>query len=246
MSKLPPQIWLGGSVATTAFIVVTFAPTWAAPWIIAGAIYVLFISHYQNWRGALTKQEIDLFMNSVSKNQIGSPPDLKALRVFLEEDQGKEFFMQNLVKLHDDDIKDPQSGQMARPRQVLGTYVRSVVGRLLARGGHPVMTLSRVGANVDAWGPTSEMGAQWPASSVMRYRSRRDFLKMVADDSFGDLHANKVAAIAETIAYPTHVLVAGHVGPRIYVALVLSLAASVANTFMLAAGYVSQFSSANI
>ena len=133
--------------------------------------------------------------------------------------------MQNLVKLHDDDIKDPQSGQMARPRQVLGTYVRSVVGRLLARGGHPVMTLSRVGANVDAWGPISEMGAQWPASSVMRYRSRRDFLKMVADDSFGDLHA-----------YPTHVLVAGHVGPRIYVALVLSLAASVANTFMLAAG----------
>ncbi|OAH07971.1 hypothetical protein pfor_12c1000 [Rhodobacteraceae bacterium SB2] len=58
--KLPPQLRIGIPALAIALAALAITPCWAWPWIGAMALYALFLSHYQNWRGPLTKPEIDM------------------------------------------------------------------------------------------------------------------------------------------------------------------------------------------
>ena len=58
-------------------------------WIGALALYVLFRLWYDNWRGPLTKEEIDAFFAEVH-GKYGGGNDPAVLRSFLEADDGLE------------------------------------------------------------------------------------------------------------------------------------------------------------
>lgn len=229
MTKLPPQLWIGVPAGAIALAAMAVAPYWAWPWIAAAALYALFLSHYQNWRGPLTQAEVDDVLQTI---QPKNDPD--GFRAFLETDDGGEFFMLNLMLFPDGKIAHPDTGAPIEPRTLVQSYSRPFIKQLLLRGGHPTLLMMRHGGDVDSWGPTAESGAQWGVTNVMRYRSRRDLANMAAMSAFADIHQFKRAAIRENISYPNKMMMTGFAGPRLFMATALILAAALGNLVILA------------
>jgi hypothetical protein len=146
------------------------------------------------------------------------------LRCFLESDDGKEFVMCNLVRLHPHPVPHPLTGALTQPRELLDEYVRQFVVTLLLRGGHPVVASRKVGGYIDAWNAAPDPG--WTVSAMMRYRSRRDMMLLASDVRFKQAHPFKLAAIAQTYSFPTQVVTEMVLRPRGAVALVLVCAAA--------------------
>ena len=229
MRKLPPQLGIGLPAAAIAIAAMAVSPLWSWSWITGAALYALFLSHYQNWRGPLTQTEIDRFLQSTQHET-----SLEDFRAFLEADDGREFFMQNLIKFADSKVAHPETGEPTAPHKLVESYSKPFIKRLILRGGHPMLLLQRNGCDLDSWGPTSETGVNWRISNVMRYRSRRDLVELASNSDFDDIHRFKRKAIVETISYPSKMLMASFAGPRALVALVLSLGAALTNIAILA------------
>ena len=196
-----------------------------AIWIWAGAAlaYLLFRAWYDNWRGPLTAAEVDAIMARAEALGTGAVNDLSVIRKFLSEDDGREFFMLNLVKVSGA-TTDPDTGRPAEGRDLLNRYFRPFVRRLVLRGGHPAIAARKIGGYVDAWKVEPDPG--WTMVGYMRYRSRRDMAAIAIDPAFQDIHKFKIAGTAETFSFPTRPAVMLLAGPRIWVALVLALAAA--------------------
>jgi hypothetical protein len=61
---------------------------------------------------------------------------------------------------------------------------------------------------------------------MMRYRSRRDMMKLATDPRFLDAYPFKIAAVAQTFSFPTQVTTSMALRPRTGVALLLALLAA--------------------
>ena len=111
----------------------------ASIWLAAGFLYLLFRAWYDNWRGPLTAQEVDQFMARAQDLGIGANHDLTILNDFLIQDDGREFFMTNLVRVEPGLVRDPSTGQEIPGAQVLAVYTRAFLRRLFLTGGHPAL-----------------------------------------------------------------------------------------------------------
>jgi hypothetical protein len=192
-------------------------------WGSALALYLLFRLWYDNWRGPLTKAEIDAFIDGIQDNYSGRN-EAGALRGFLEADDGKEFVMLNLVKIEPGMVTDPDTGQQVPGREMMQRYSQPFVKALLRKGGHPGMVGRKVGPYVDAWQVEPDPG--WSIFGLMRYRSRRDLIAMVANPLFAQIHPYKALGIPVTYSFPTQRQISVYAGPRFTVALVLALGAA--------------------
>ncbi len=195
-------------------------------WLPALALYALFLAWYQNRRGAITGAEIETHMQRLEAQGIGTPGERLVLREFLAADDGREFLMLNLVRLHKGPIAHPTTGELQPARQVLDGYTRVFLRALLRRGGHPAFFGTPAGGFVDTWG--IDPGPGWSMVGMMRYRSRRDLIELVNDDAFAGAHLFKRAAMPVTCSFPIG-KIRLYTGPRILVALVLALAAALAH-----------------
>lgn len=195
-------------------------------WAGALALYGLFRLWYDGWRGPLTAAEIDAFFAEV-QGRFGGANDSTALRAFLEADDGKEFVMLNLVRVEPGMVPDPETGEPVPGRTMMRRYSDPFVRALIRRGGHPGMVGAKVGPYVDAWNVEADPG--WSIFGLMRYRSRRDMIAMVRDPLFARVHPYKLLGIPTTFSFPTQRQVSIYMGPRVSVALVLALAAALAN-----------------
>lgn len=194
-----------------------------AIWGTALVLYVQFRAWYDNWRGPLTRAEIDAFFEQV-RGQFGGGNDPAELRAFLEADDGREFVMLNLVRIAPGMVPDPHTGEPVAGAEMMRRYSDPFVRRLLRRGGHPGMVGRKVGPYVDAWNVEADPG--WSIFGLMRYRSRRDMLRMAADPAFREAHPYKLLGIPVTFSFPTQRQVSIYAGPRLTVALVLALGAA--------------------
>lgn len=195
-------------------------------WMIWGsalALYVLFRLWYDNWRGPLTKAEIDAFFTKVQGRYSGGN-DPAVLRRFLEEDDGKEFVMLNLVKIEEGMVPHPETGEQVSGYSMMRRYSDPFVKALMRRGGHPGMVGAKVGPYIDAWNVQGDPG--WSIFGLMRYRSRRDLVAMASDPFFHEIHPYKLLGIPTTFSFPTQRRVSAYMGPRVWVALVLALIAA--------------------
>jgi hypothetical protein len=197
-------------------------------WAPALAAYGLFRAWYDNWRGPLTAAEVDSFMaRAANSGGTGAAhTELDVIRKFLEEDDGREFFMVNLVKIADGEVPHPDTGQPVPARQMMGLYTKAFMPALFARGGHPAMAARKVAGYVDAWKTPPDPG--WSVVGFMRYRSRRDMMELTAMPGFAAGHPYKVAALAETFSFPTQPVMSLMAGPRLSVFLIIALAAAFA------------------
>jgi hypothetical protein len=193
-------------------------------WVVALALYIVFRLWYDNWRGPLSPQEVNDFMNQVSGLKMSEYSDPKDLRAFLEADDGKEFVMVNLVRVHTGELAHPHTGKPTKGIDLLREYGNSFVKVLVRHGGHPVLVMRKVGGYIDSWNTSPDPG--WHVAGSMRYRSRRDMMQLALDPSVRDVHILKTAATATTFSFPSQVVLGLAIRPRVWVALLLTLSAA--------------------
>ena len=207
-------------------------PLWV--WLTAAVLYVGFSFWYHNWRGPLRAEEIARLEERIA----GSPEEFGAeqrdtMRAFMEGDDGREFFMVNLVRLQPGEVPLPGGGETAPAAEVLERYTRPFLGGALRRATHPVFFAPAAASYLEHWGVEPDPG--WTFAGIVRYRSRRDLIELASDPRFAEIHAFKLAAIANTLAFPATPSRV-NLGPRLLVPLVLALAASLAHLLLRRAG----------
>ena len=202
-------------------------------WGLALLGYAAFLGWSVNWRGPLSKAEIESLMAQMLASNVGhgDQDEMPVIRRFLEEDDGREFFMLNVIRLSETDVADPVSGEMRPVRQVMAGYTRMFMPALFARGGHPALAARRIGGMVDTWG-LKEV-PEWSMMGYIRYRSRRDLAHLVCNPRFSGAHAFKFAAMPQTFNFPTRPMIMTLAGPRIWVGLSFALVAAMAQIALL-------------
>lgn len=203
-------------------------------WASALIGYVVFRLWYDNWSGPLKPAEIDAFLAQMAGRFEGTGNSPEVLRAFLEADDGREFVMLNLVKAQMEQVADPKTGQMVQGFELLKRYSKRFMPVLLRNGGHPGMVGRKVGGYVDAWNTEPDPG--WTIFGLMRYRSRRDMMKLVMDPAFMAGHPDKLLGTLATFSFPTQRVVSFYLSPRVTVALVLALLAALSHLTMLIVG----------
>jgi hypothetical protein len=202
-------------------------------WGLALLGYAAFLGWYVNWRGPLSRAEIETLMAKMLASNVGhgDQDEMPVIRRFLEEDDGREFFMLNVIRLSETDVADPDTGELRPVRQVMAGYTRMFMPALFARGGHPALAARRIGGMVDTWG-LKEV-PEWSMMGYIRYRSRRDLAHLVCNPRFGGAHAFKFAAMPQTFNFPTRPMIMTLAGPRIWVGLSFALVAAIAQIALL-------------
>lgn len=203
-------------------------------WPLVLVLYGLFRAWYDNWRGPLRADEIEVFMARAAQAPGARYTDLQVLRRFLESDDGNEFVMCNLVQLHPHEVAHPVTGTMHSARSMLQMYFSGFVPALLRAGGHPMMVMRQAGGYIDAWNTPPDPG--WSIVGMVRYRSRRDMMALATQQRFFDVHPFKIAAIAQTFSIPTRHVIGLAIRPRLGVALVLLLTAALTHLASLLLG----------
>jgi hypothetical protein len=199
------------------------------PWALAAALYLVFLAWYVNWSGPVAPEEVEELVAAMRASAGSVHTDPQVVRTFLEEDDGGEFVMLNLVRLHEGNVEHPGTGQPVSPSALVAEYTGPFFIELLKRGGHPVQLAPRVGGYVDSWHHGPDPG--WHAVSMVRYKSRRDLVELMIDPRFADVHAYKLAAIDRTVSFPTQRSITTFLAPSVFVPALLLLLASLAQNF---------------
>jgi hypothetical protein len=82
-----------------------------AIWGTTALLYLGFRAWYDDWRGPLSETEIAQFVDRFENTVAAEVNDVEDLRRFLEDDDGREFVMLNLVRLHPKPVSHPDTGK---------------------------------------------------------------------------------------------------------------------------------------
>lgn len=171
-------------------------------WLTAGAIFTGFIVWYGGWRAPLTAAEVEAVMAKVEAIEAyRDTPEIKErLRAFLAADDGREFFMVNLLRFRPQPLPVPGAPAGEGTRAVMERYSGAFMPAILGRAGWLVIGGRAAGPDLERWGVTAEPG--WQFFGVVRYRSRRDLAGIITDPRFAAIHPFKFAAVEATEAFP--------------------------------------------
>jgi hypothetical protein len=181
-------------------------------------IYILFLLWYYGFGRALSKEEVEHYA-SIMEKRSGNSGEI--IRKFCFEDDGKQFFMVSLVKYYDKPQYKNGDSSGLTSREANMRYVRNTVPMLLKRGCHPY-GLFRPTINLSG---ISKDEIQWDEVSVVRYRSRRDFLSVVTSPRWFAGYGNKVAALQANPNFPSKGFFAFPVIPVLVFAILLLIGA---------------------
>lgn len=194
------------------------------PWLAALVLYAAFSAWYHSWRGALRPEEVELYVRRWQELPDPPTPELLAsARRFLESDDGGEFFMLNLIRLQPGEVAVPGSDAAEPAQKLLRRYTGYFMPQVFRRAGHPAFIGPAAGRYLEHWGVEPDPG--WTFAGIIRYRSRRDLMELATDPRFAPAHAYKLAAIAQTLAFPV-APARLFFGPAVWMALLLALAAA--------------------
>ncbi|MEO1536254.1 MAG: hypothetical protein AAFR73_00860 [Pseudomonadota bacterium] len=151
-------------------------------WIVLAVLYAALLAWHQPLRGPLTVDEVRTAFGQNFDVAIRND-DAAAIIEFFLSDDGKPFFMVNL-----NGLPEP-SPEVAAAEQQYGAYM---LPRLLARASYPVLSTDII------VGLTNSLGVDvtpFERLVVVRYRSRRDFLEIIATQEFRNELQNKTASL---------------------------------------------------
>lgn len=198
-----------------------------ALWVATLFTYILFRLWYDGLGKPLMPAEVEEF-SQVLKQRAADGKDKQNIvetRKFMEEDDGKEFIMVNLIHFNPSPVMHPDTGSEVSASAMLQEYFKPLMKIFLRRAGHPVLSTRAVGGYLESWSTPPNQG--WHVAAMIRYRSRRDaMLTSLAHSKFDYLHKYKVAAIKQTFVLPTQTNMGLYASPRLTVALVLMLGAA--------------------
>ena len=163
------------------------------------ALYALFLWWYGGRGKPLSQAEIVEFerlLGQLSRDTQGQSTS-ELVRQFAANDDGCEFVMHNLVRYRAKALYPPGHAYGDSARDADKRYGRAVLLPLLRCGAMPIFLARCAGRFV---GP--EGAAPWNYVAMVRYRSRRDFLRFAVAIESQDIAIHKWAAIEETHITP--------------------------------------------
>jgi hypothetical protein len=179
-----------------------------ALWSISILIYAAFVAWYTDFGGPLAPGEIDEFLEKMEARGGSTPQMLENIGNFMREDTGRQFLMVNIVDYNENPPPVDGAEPGASARQLMDRYMAYMFPALLRRACHPAVMGPASFSAMDVVG--IENARVWDMGALMRYRSRRSFMEIVANAEQKDSHRFKVAALDKTIAFP--------IEPRLYLA----------------------------
>lgn len=149
------------------------------------------------WYGPITTAEADRYMMAVEKLPI--PKDeraatLAAVRAFMAEDDGRPFYMLNLMRYYP--VLRPIEGSpvifSGTPQESNAYYEEQVMPLLFKVGGYPAYAGSINGRNVLS--PQAEVN-DWSRLLLVRYPSRHAFMDLMSNPAYAPLAPYKLMAL---------------------------------------------------
>ncbi len=139
---------------------------------------------------------------SISGGASDSEIGLDDLRALCAGDDGREFFMVNLIKYRAKALYPPGMKQEMGddPMSANSRYGRAIVPYLIKNGSFPIYMSEVSGRLIN-----TDEALDWDAVGIVRYRSRRDFLNMVEQISLSTspVMVHKWASVERTQVFPT-------------------------------------------
>ena len=165
------------------------------------AVYGLFLVWYGGRGQPLSPAEIDQFMKELGAHTTDEAV-LQELQTLIAGDDGKEFVMQNLVRYRPKALYPPGYDYGDDPRAADRRYGKAVIGPLLRNGSLILFIAKRIGTFIEPEGADA-----WHYVAMVRYRSRRDFLRFALETQRDDIFVHKWAALEKTHVFPVKPLI---------------------------------------
>ena len=183
------------------------------------ALYLLFLAWYGGNGKPLSAQEIERFMAEIAERNTAQDM-VNEIQTLIAKDDGKEFVMVNLARDRPKAMYPPGYDYDDNARAADIRYGKAIVWPLLRQASMPVFIARRTGSFIEPEGADA-----WHYVAMVRYRSRRDFLKFALAIDRDDIVVHKWAALEKTHVFPVKPLVS-LIYVRFLVFAVLALAAS--------------------
>jgi hypothetical protein len=149
------------------------------------AALVAFGLWYRGDREPVTDAEIEAFLGRVAALDAPAREFLERTdpRAFLAADDGRPFYVVNLFRLRERALPLPDSEVERSGVEAMAEFSRRVVPLFLRHGGHPVFATDL---------PSD--ASQRDLVTVVRYRSRRDWMAIATSDRFLEALPHRLAA----------------------------------------------------
>jgi hypothetical protein len=176
--------------------------------VLAGVMTALFIMVWvwQNpgmIRSRLGAPEIAQFMSRVERLPFPGderPEVLKRLRTWLESDDGRPFYMLNLMRYYPELRRLPNAPDFkGTPQESNARYEAVTRSMLLRVGGYPLFAGTPHGKNLLEHDAALD---DWSRLLLVRYPSRRAFVKLLTNPAYPEIEPYKLMAL-QVVLTPT-------------------------------------------
>ncbi len=170
-------------------------------------IYLAFLMWFGGSGQPMSVAEVESRLARINELSMGggesdSEIGLDDLRALCAGDDGREFFMVNLIKFRDKAMYPQEMKQQMGDDSMAANsrYGRAILPYLIKNGSFPIYMSKVSGRLINADG-----APEWDAVGIVRYRSRRDFLNMVEQisKSTSPVMVHKWASVQRTQVFPT-------------------------------------------
>ncbi len=179
--------------------------------IVVGLVFTLLYAFFLSWYGGrgkpLAPAETEGLLAEIRRRagraaQTEESPLLQQFRDLAESDDGREYYMVNPLKFRAQALYPSGSPYSDDPLAANARYNRAIVPLLFKHGGVPILDSVVAGRFIHP-----DAADEWDRVGLVRYRSRRDMLKMAADVAGRGVDIHKWAALERTHVFPVKPLV---------------------------------------
>lgn len=180
----------------------------ASHWVTVGLPLLALYAVFWVWWGGQGRPMSDAEKEALLRELTPEHPaeydldNLNDVRQLLASDDGKSFVMQNLVQYRPRALYPPGYNFGDNPREADKRYGRALLWPLVRHGNMVLFIARRSGNFIVPAGADA-----WHYVAMVRYRSRRDFLKFAIDSNKADIFVHKWAAIQKTHVFPVKPIV---------------------------------------
>ncbi len=165
-------------------------------------LYLAFLFWYGGKSKPLTAIEVDMMLAELKKRAGKQDSEeessiLQQFRDLTQNDDGREYYMVNLMKFRQKALYPAGSPFDDDPMAANARYSRAILPLLLKHGGHPVFLGQVQGRFLHP-----EQADDWDQVGMVRYRSRRDMLKMAVEIAGIGIDIHKWASLEKTQVFP--------------------------------------------
>ena len=158
-------------------------------------LYLAFWAWHSQGAGKLTQAEIDQFLMTIEKLPLpeeGVLAFIARLRSWAEADDGKPVYMFNLMRFFPRVQTFPGAPEFTgTPQEANAHYEKSLIWLWLSHASYPTLVGVPQAKNLINMQPERT----WSKMIVVRYSSRRTFLKLISHPSYAPLAPYKFVAM---------------------------------------------------